>query len=168
MKSFFILLSIILLVFACAAFRVNLRARDGEIPALPEQLRTLQTFNTASAFVPDSDNPRRFTYDVSTTAGWAGLRFCVPFAETFDYGLVFRIRGRQELLEKAYWSYSNGGGDPPVSVEDGVAVFRMERMPTQKFVWKGTSFNAGVGFPMDALREGDTIELLDFHFSIAP
>ena len=168
MKPVLILLSILLLIFTCAAFRVNLHARDGDIPALPEPLRILQTFNTASAFTGTPDSPRLFAYAPSTTAKYASLRFYAPLTETGDFGMMFRIRGRQELLEKAYWSYSNGGGEPPVSVEDGVAEFRMERMPSQKFVWKGTSFNAGVGFPMDALREGDTIELLDFHFTFAP
>ena len=168
MKYCFIFLSLLLLLGAGWFFQTSLRARSGEIPAVPDALQSLTTFTALSGFAGSADNPRLFTAGKKGDVSWFSLRFHASGVDSSDYGLRFRIRGRQSLLEKSYWSYSNGGGEPPESVADGIATFRIDRMPRDKFLWKGESLNVGVGFPPDDLREGDTIELLDFSFFVAP
>ena len=154
-------------IAAVRLFSHSLALYKGEISELPESVRAVTTFNNCKMFMPDKGDPRRFRFsrDAKKSDGEAYLRFRIPKFDPSDYAVKFRIRARPELLGMAVLRTAISRikcGE----IKGDVMTFSVNMNESKTFVWSDGACYVGVGLPLVLLKDGDTVELLDFKFSL--
>ena len=128
---------------------------------LDAEVAALTTFNDISSFAFDPANPRRFIY--KPVADEAYLRFAISGVVPSSYLLWLKIKARPELLKEARVRSARDmqhGGD----VKGDVATFDISMEDSVPFMWTDGKCYVGLTFPKVSLRDGDTVELVDFKF----
>lgn len=134
---------------------------------MPEAIASIKTFNDISYFNRDAVNPRRFVYVPNDSSPHdAYMRFAIPGIDPSHYLLRLKINARPELLKAARVRSARDvrqGGD----VKGNVATFDIVMKDAMPFMWTDGKCYVGLTFPRESLRQGDTVELLDFKFEFA-
>ena len=152
-------------IAAIKLFSYSLAVYEGRISELPEELRSVTTFNDCSMFAQEQGNPRRFVFCRDTGRAEAYLRFRIPKFDPSDYALRFSVRARPALLKDALLRTARSRVRCG-KVGDGVITFSVDMKDSAAFMWSDGACYVGVTLPVAMLKDGDVVELLDFKFSL--
>ena len=164
-KIYFLCVALLILMVRMLSFSVAEYER--RIPALPEQVRNLSHFNDCSMFEAIAGPPNAiYRFLGNSSRPEAYLRFAIPGFDPSPYLLRLKIKARPGLLKAARVRSARDtqqGGD----VKEDVATFDIAMNDATPFLWTDGKCYVGLTFPKAALRQGDTVELLDFKFELA-
>ncbi len=159
-----IVVAIALVLAAWSFVRFSALVYVGRCPILPNAITSLDTFNDCVGFARDKTNCRLFRFVGGGKEAY--LRFKLQDIDPAMYRLELKLRGKPSLLASAWCKSAKGLPKIEKEIAGDVCELRIGMNDVSKFRYTNGKTYVGVGFRISDLRLGDTVELLDFKFSL--
>lgn len=169
MRRNYVIVGVLLVCIACVLGSAR-RCSEELLKAnrkVDPKLVALHTFNNLASFKVNDANPRSFSFVTNSVSNEAYLRFRIEDFNPSDYDLTMSIRANASVLKgacvrSAQNVISSNRGD----IKGDVATYVVDMSDSDTFMWSDKACYVGICIPKFLLKSGDTVELLDFKFSL--